>query len=429
MTYQETLDYMYGSLPMFHRIGTAAYKKDLHNTIKLCEYVGNPQNKFKSIHIAGTNGKGSTSHMLAAILQSAGYKTGLYTSPHLKDFSERIKINGQPIPQEGVIEYIKNNRVHLDEVQPSFFEMTVAMAFDYFAKETIDIAVVEVGLGGRLDSTNIITPILSVITNISYDHQSILGNTLEEIASEKAGIIKSGVPAVVSERQDEVAEVFIDKAKTSNATLYFASDNYEVKDHALEQGRLKCRITDRDSSDELVVFSELAGAYQLKNLLGVLQAAKVLQGQLTISDEDIKEGIGHAVAATGLKGRWQQLQTDPLVICDTGHNEEGIKQVVAQLKSTPHRQLHMIIGVVNDKDITKVLKLLPQNAKYYFTQAHIPRALDANVLQEKAGEFGLKGEVVENVNLALELARKGATTDDLIFVGGSTFVVGELNEL
>ncbi len=429
MTYQETLDYMYSSLPMFHRIGTAAYKKDLYNTIRLCEYIGNPQDKFKSVHVAGTNGKGSTSHMLASILQKAGYKVGLYTSPHLKNFTERIKINGEPIPEESVVEYIKQNRAHLDEIQPSFFEMTVAMAFDYFAKEAIDIAVVEVGLGGRLDSTNIITPILSVITNISYDHQSILGNTLKEIASEKAGIIKPSVPAVVSERQEEVAEVFIDKVNEVNASLYFASDDYIIKEYSLEEGRLKACYINQATGNELTVYSELTGLYQLQNIRGVLQAATILQGLLTISDDDIKEGIANAVTSTGLKGRWQQLQTNPLVICDTGHNEEGITKVVAQLQSIPHRQLHIVIGVVNDKDITKVLKLLPRNARYYFTHAHIPRALDAYSLQEKAKEFSLNGEAAENVNLALELARKNAAADDLIFVGGSTFVVAELDEL
>ena len=429
MTYQETLDYMYGNLPMFHRIGTAAYKKDLHNTIRLCEYVGNPQTKFKTIHIAGTNGKGSTSHMLAAVLQSAGYKTGLYTSPHLKDFTERIKINGKPIPQQSVIEYVKQNRGHLDEIQPSFFEMTVAMAFDYFAKEAIDIAVVEVGLGGRLDSTNIITPILSVITNISYDHQSILGNTLQEIASEKAGIVKQGIPVVVSERQNEVEEVFITKAKNENTLLYFASDNYEVKEHVLESGKLKCLIANKHATGAVTVFSELAGAYQLKNIVGVIQAAWILQELLTISESNIKDGIANAVALTGLKGRWQQLQTKPVVVCDTGHNEEGIKQVVAQLQSIPHKQLHIVIGVVNDKDVSKVLKHLPSNAKYYFTQANIPRALSADTLQQKAAEFKLNGEVVADVNQALNLACNKANPDDLIFVGGSTFVVGELNGL
>ena len=414
---------------MFHRIGTAAYKKDLYNTIRLCEYIGNPQDKFKSIHVAGTNGKGSTSHMLASILQKAGYKIGLYTSPHLKNFTERIKINGEPIPRESVVEYIQQNRAHLDEIQPSFFEMTVAMAFDYFAKEAIDIAVVEVGLGGRLDSTNIITPILSVITNISYDHQSILGNTLKEIASEKAGIIKPGVPAVVSERQEEVAEVFISKADEVNASLYFASDNYIIKEYSLQEGRLKACYINQATGDELMLYSELTGLYQLQNIRGALQATAILQSLLSISDHDIKEGIADAVTSTGLKGRWQQLQTNPLVICDTGHNEEGIKQAVAQLQSIPHRKLHVVIGVVNDKDITKILKLLPRGARYYFTQAHIPRALDAYSLQEKAKEFSLNGEVAENVNLALELARKNASADDLIFVGGSTFVVAELDEL
>jgi len=414
---------------MFHRIGTAAYKKDLYNTIRLCEYIGNPQDKFKSIHVAGTNGKGSTSHMLASILQNAGYKVGLYTSPHLKNFTERIKINGQPIPEYRVVEYVGQNRQQLDEVQPSFFEMTVAMAFDYFAKEAIDIAVVEVGLGGRLDSTNIITPILSVITNISYDHQSILGNTLQEIASEKAGIIKPGIPAVVSERQAEVAEVFTTKAKTTNSPLYFASDNYMVKESVLEAGRLNLKIVNNTTKEELAVQSELTGLYQLKNIIGVVQAAKLLQGVLKITDDNIKEGIAATVKTTGLMGRWQQLQTNPLVICDTGHNEAGIKQVVAQLQSIPHSNLYIIIGMVNDKDIGKVLKLLPSDARYYFTKANIPRALDAHLLQEKASEFSLKGEVVEDVNAALELGRQHAKADDIIFIGGSTFVVAELNEL
>ena len=430
MNYQETLDYLYQSLPMFHRIGAAAIKPNLDNTLALCRHLGDPQHRFRSVHVAGTNGKGSTSHMLAAVLQSAGYRTGLYTSPHLKSFTERIRINGDEITADAVVDFVGKHRRFLEQLQPSFFEMTVGMAFDYFVREQVDIAVVEVGLGGRLDSTNVITPELSLITNISFDHQALLGNTLPEIAGEKSGIIKPEVPVVVSERQAEVEEVFLQKAAQENAPLSFASDQFSVISRGMREGKLLLEVRQHDAPYLSDLESQLTGGYQLKNISGVLAVVDALNKQgYSIGEEAVRKGIGQVSTLTGLKGRWQTLSTDPLVICDTGHNEDGIRSVVEQIRSVSHRQLYIVLGVVNDKDLGKILPLLPPQAHYYFCQPRIPRALPALTLQAEAAKHGLKGELVPEVNQALARAKARAQADDLIFIGGSTFVVAEMADL
>jgi dihydrofolate synthase/folylpolyglutamate synthase len=397
----------------------------LTNTLALCEILGNPQEKFKSIHVAGTNGKGSTSHMLASVLQSSGYKTGLYTSPHLKDFTERSKINGREIGHSHVIDFVNRIKPHIEAIQPSFFEITVAMAFDYFASQQIDVAVIEVGLGGRLDSTNVITPMLSIITNISFDHKDILGDTLEKIASEKAGIIKDEVPVVVSQRQPEVEMVFVDKAKQHNAALSFASDEFKVT-----QADTLFEVTKNGAVYLTELSLPLKGNYQAKNLAGVLKSVEILnQNGLEIAPEQLRTGLEKTVVQTGLKGRWQQLGTNPLIICDTGHNEDGILEVVHQINQQKFKNLFMILGMVKDKEPDHVLGLLPANAHYYFCQAPIPRAMDAEVLKHAAERFGLVGEVIQDVNQAIAKARALAGSDDFIFIGGSTFVVAEIENL
>ncbi len=415
---------------MFHRIGAVALKPDLTNTIALCRQLDNPQHRFRTIHVAGTNGKGSTSHMLAAILQSAGYKVGLYTSPHLKSFTERIRINGEEIDQETVVRFVEQNKDFLEKLQPSFFEMTVGMAFDYFAHHKVDLAVIEVGLGGRLDSTNIITPELSVITNIGYDHQYILGHTLPEIAYEKAGIIKPNVPVVVSERQSEVASVFEGKAAQENAALYFASDRYRMHSQGISMGKLVADVFEENKLTYASLNSELTGGYQLRNLPGVLQAVEILEKKgYRIGEEAIRKGIEQVCTLTGLKGRWQTLGLNPLIVCDTGHNEDGIRAVMAQIHSVLYQQLYIVLGVVRDKDLSKILPLFPQNAHYYFCQPNIPRALPANLLQEEAAKYGLTGQLILEVNQAIAQAKSQANPNDLIFIGGSTFVVAEIEDL
>jgi len=423
--YQQALDYLYANLPIFQRVGAVAYKKDLTNTIALCEVLGNPQRSFKTIHVAGTNGKGSTSHMLASILQSSGYKTGLYTSPHLKDFTERIKIDGKPVSQQFVVEFVNKIKPHIERIKPSFFEITVAMAFDYFAKQKIDLAVIEVGLGGRLDSTNVITPLVSVITNISYDHKDLLGDTLEKIGEEKAGIIKAGVPVVVSERQVEVEAVFLKKAKECGSEIYFAEDYYTVTECENKLDIIK------DKNQFINQLSlPLKGAYQVKNLAGVLKAVDLIKAfGFDITFKSLVKGLENCADQTGLKGRWQKLGENPLIICDTGHNEAGVREVVKQLSQQEFTTLHMVWGMVKDKEVDEILKLLPVKAKYYFCQAKIPRALDVVVLQEKARQLGLSGEVIPDVNEALYQARQSAAPDDFIFIGGSTFVVAEIENL
>jgi dihydrofolate synthase/folylpolyglutamate synthase len=429
MTYEQTINYLYNSLPMFQRIGNAAFKKSLDNIIELCQVLDNPQHKFKSIHIAGTNGKGSTAHTMAAVLQSAGYKTGLYTSPHLKSFTERIRINGEEIAREKVVQFVEDNKHHFERIKPSFFEMTVAMAFDHFAKEQVDIAIVEVGLGGRLDSTNIINPVLSIITNISYDHQDLLGNTLPEIASEKAGIIKPGVPVIISEKQPEVTDVFEEKAAKENTSITFSSDLVKIEAAESEDGILVVNANINGFPRYKNLKYQLSGIYQHNNIAGILQAIESLRAQqFQISDTAVYEGFAHVTDITGLRGRWQVLSQHPKVICDTGHNEAGIKNVVTQLASLSHRQLHIVIGMVNDKSHDKVMKLLPSSATYYFCQANIPRAMEAHQLAALAATYELRGKVIKDVNEAILDALTAASPEDLIFIGGSTFIVAEIDE-
>jgi dihydrofolate synthase/folylpolyglutamate synthase len=419
--YSSALNYLYDRLPMFQRIGAAAYNRDLTNTLALCEALGNPQNKLKCIHVAGTNGKGSSSHMIAAMLQSAGYKTGLYTSPHLKEFTERIRINGQEIEQAFVVDFVKRIKPSIEKISPSFFEMTVAMAFDYFVFQGVDVAVIEVGLGGRLDSTNVITPLVSLITNISYDHKDLLGNTLQQIAFEKAGIIKRTAPVVISEEQTEVRDVFLKKAAEENTPLEFASSRFTFDGRTISENGI-IRFEDMNP--------QLKGDYQTKNIPGVLLTIEKLNEKgFLISEANIKSGIENVITLTGLKGRWQKLGEQPLIIADTGHNEAGIQEIVKQISSIKYERLHMVIGMVKDKDISGVLRLLPKEANYYFCQAKIPRAMDANDLAKNAQEFTLLGEIVPDVNSALTRAKERAGKNDFIFIGGSTFVVAEINDL
>ena len=433
MTYAETLDYLFNALPMFQRVGASAYKADLTNTLSLCAHLGNPQETFKTIHVAGTNGKGSTCHALASVFQAAGYKTGLYTSPHLKSFTERIRIDGKEITEEDAVEFVANNKAFLDQLQPSFFEMTVGMAFWYFAKEAVDIAVIEVGMGGRLDGTNVIHPELCVITTISYDHTQFLGNSLSMIAGEKAGIIKKGVPVVISQTQKETQAVFSQQAAAMQATIVFADQLWKVtklqesEDPSIQQlANFKVRTSD----EEFNLKFGLNGDYQRFNLPGILEAVKQLRNQgWDLLDTALKVGLESISEQTGLKGRWQLLQVKPIILADTGHNEAGIVEVVNQLKKYLYSQLWMVIGMVNDKDISKVLDLLPKEATYIFCQAGIPRAMDAHELARKGKEKGLIGQVIPKVMEALEFARKNASPDDLIFIGGSTFVVAEIENL
>ena len=414
---------------MFQRIGAAAIKPDLTNTIALCKALGYPHHKFKSIHVAGTNGKGSTSHMLASILQSAGYCTGLYTSPHLKSFTERIKINGIEIHQEYVVGFVNRIYPQIKKLKPSFFEITVALAFDYFAHENVDVAVIEVGMGGRLDSTNVITPAVSVITNIGWDHTDLLGDTLDKIASEKAGIIKTGIPVVISERQPEVANVFEEKAIASGSTISFAADRFEAK--VLDvNGVVLFDIVENGTTLIRNLSLPLQGSYQKKNLPGVMETVRVLNDKgWSIQPESIRRGLEQVVAYTGLKGRWQVLGRRPLIVCDTGHNLDGMKEVVGEIQRQDYRKLYFVLGMVKDKDISSVLGLLPRDAYYFFCQAKIPRALDAATLFESANLYNLRGEVVSDVNDALRAAKSKAEADDMIFVGGSTYVVAEIDEL
>lgn len=426
MTYSETLDYLFNRLPMFSRIGAAAYKKDLTNTIALCGAIGNPQNKFQSIHIAGTNGKGSTSHMLASVLQCAGYKVGLYTSPHLKDFRERIKINGEMCDKQFITHFVKNIESFINIVEPSFFELTVAMAFDYFAKEKVDIAVIETGLGGRLDSTNIIEPILSIITNIGYDHQNLLGNTLEEIAFEKAGIIKTQTPIVIGEYLPETKPVFENKAMEVNAPIFFAQENYIIESNRYQH--LKQEIIIKRKNEPAADYTlDLTGIYQTKNLITVLESIHQLQQSgFNIEKKDIERGLSNVKEQTGLQGRWQCIQENPTIILDVAHNVDGIKQVVQQLEAINYTHLHIVMGMVKDKDINAVLQLLPKNASYYFSTAHIERAMQSTELQQLAGIYQLYGDCFNDVNTAIANAKDKAQPNDLILVCGSVFLVGEV---
>jgi dihydrofolate synthase/folylpolyglutamate synthase len=404
MNYEQTLDYLFSQLPMYQRIGKAAYKVDLINTHKLCKLLDNPENKFRSVHVAGTNGKGSTSHILASVFQEAGYEVGLYTSPHLKDFRERIKINGEMISEECVIDFVEKYKLKFEELNLSFFEWTVGLAFNHFSKQKVDIAIVETGLGGRLDSTNVITPEISVITNIGIDHTQFLGNTLGAIAVEKAGIIKSGIPIIIGETQEETKVIFNQKAKLLNAPIYF-TDQENIQFHQ----------------------TDLKGGYQQKNVKTALTTINILEQKgWEISKENIKNGLMSVVKNTGLLGRWQVLGDSPLIICDTGHNKEGILELVTQLENMPYNILHIVFGAVNDKSIKSVLEILPKSARYYFCQASIPRSLNVNELAILAQNNGLIGEKYSSVKEALFSAKGKASKDDLVFIGGSTFVVAEV---
>ncbi len=426
MTYQETLDYLFAKLPMFSRIGAAAYKEDLTNTIALCDYLGNPEKKIKTIHIAGTNGKGSVSHMLAAILQSAGYKTGLYTSPHLKDFRERIKINGEMISELEVISFTDKMSEIIEKIQPSFFELTVAMAFDHFV-DKVDIAAIETGLGGRLDSTNVVSPEISVITNIGWDHMNLLGDSLEKIAAEKAGIIKPGITVVIGEFIPETRAVFENIARQKNAPLYFAQEHRYVSAWTDNKHFLQAEVARKDQVDHHNYQLDLNGIYQLKNLITVLETCEQLRLQgWKISEENIRNGLKHSKELNGLHGRWEIINQEPMVIIDVAHNKNGIDQLLEQIELMSYSELHLIIGMVKDKDITQILKLLPASAIYYFTQAQIPRALPSEEMKNIATSFGLKGEAFANVNQALNKAKNTAHKDDLIIICGSVFLVGEV---
>lgn len=426
MTYEKTLDYLFSRLPMFQRIGQAAYKADLNNTIAICSALGNPEKKLKCIHVAGTNGKGSSSHMLAAILQQAGYKVGLYTSPHLVDFRERIKINGKMIPKTDVVKFVEDFKDKFEAIEPSFFEWTVGLAFYYFKQEEVDVAIIEVGLGGRLDSTNVITPVACLITNIGFDHMNLLGETLPLIAAEKAGIIKTKIPVTISQTQLEVISVFNNKAQEVKAPIEFADKNFKIVNHTYNNNKLQVEVFHRKSNTKQHYELDLQGSYQLKNLLGVLNTVDIIkQKGFIIEDEDVSNALKQVQKLTGLQGRWNILNEKPLVIADTGHNEDGIKEVLENLKRYEYKNLHFVLGMVNDKDITKILKLLPKDAIYYFCKASIPRALDENELAEKAKKAGLNGKVYKTVTEALEKAKKQAKASDLVFVGGSTFTVAD----
>ncbi len=423
MNYPETLDYLFNRLPMYQRIGSAAYKADLKNTIRMCKLLGNPEKKFKTVHVAGTNGKGSTSNMLASVLQEAGYKTGLYTSPHYTDFRERIRINGLMIPESWVVDFVARWKDDLEAIDLSFFEMTVGMAFQYFDEENVDIAVVEVGLGGRLDSTNVINPLVSVITNIGFDHTRFLGNSLQEIAAEKAGIIKQEVPVVIGETQEEIMPVFQTKAAAMNAPISYADQHWEI----VEEKQTVILKVVRIGGEELELKFPLRGSYQKKNLLTVLETIQILnRSQIEIPSKAIQKGIKNIFQNTGFRGRWQVFGEKPLAIADSGHNREGIVQVVENIKNTPHEKLHFVLGVVNDKSLDQILELLPADAKYYFCKADIPRGLPADELAEIARHQGLTGEKFSSVEAAFVAARKNAGAKDLVFVGGSIFVVAEV---
>lgn len=429
--YSDTIKYLYSALPMFHRIGNAAYKVDINNTVELMKSLGNPYLKFHSVHIAGTNGKGSTSHFIASILKESGVRTGLHTSPHLKDLRERIVVDGKMCSKQYVSGFIQRYTSEIERIQPSFFEIMVAMAFKYFEKKKVDTAVVEVGMGGRLDSTNVITPEVSLITNISFDHTQFLGDTIEKIAQEKAGIIKESVPVVISQTQREIKHVFIQKAQEKNAPIYFADERYSVSNVQYMGNKL---VFDVYREKELFlerIQCPLSGEYQLKNILGVLQTIEVLNksGKYSINKEDIKRGIENLMKNFPLNGRWQEINSKPRTLCDTGHNEDGLQYVLHQLKKEKYDKLRFVFGVVNDKDIDKEISMLPKDAVYYLCQANIPRALDVNILEKKMKDAGFVFKVYKSVKRALRMAQKDAeksSANDLVFVGGSTYTVAEI---
>ncbi|RAJ82129.1 dihydrofolate synthase/folylpolyglutamate synthase [Chitinophaga dinghuensis] len=426
--YQETLDFLFQRLPMFTKVGESAFRKDLDNTIALLEAIDNPHKKFKSIHVAGTNGKGSSSHMLAAIFQQAGYKTGLYTSPHLLDFRERIKINGQMVSEQFVIDFTERMKPEIEKINPSFFELTVAMAFEHFATEQVDIAIIEVGLGGRIDSTNVITPEASLITNISYDHKNLLGDTLPLIAGEKAGIIKAGIPAVISERQSETKDVFIQKAAATGAPLHFADEEWmgAANGTKITNTHLDLTLLNIRKQETRHYKLDLNGQYQEKNVMGVLSVVQIMQQRgWQITEEHISTALAHVKRLTGLRGRWEVVNQHPLTVLDVGHNEAGIIEIMQQLRHMTYTSLHIVTGFVKDKEVEKVLPLFPGNAHYYFCKAQLPRALDEVTLTEMAAAHGLDGKAYPTVQHALQAAKQHAEKDDMILVCGSCFIVAE----
>lgn len=429
MTYQQTLDYLLTKLPLFSKIGSAAYKKDITNTVILCKAVGDPQQKIKTVHVAGTNGKGSTSHMLAAIFQQSGYKTGLYTSPHLKDFKERIKVNGEMIEEDFIVSFVEKMKAVIEEIRPSFFELTVVMALQYFAEKDVDIAIIETGLGGRLDSTNVITPEVSIITNIGYDHMNILGDTLEKIAYEKAGIIKKNIPVIIGEAISETKNVFLEKAKECKAPIIFAKNEYSITNYVLKGDALAVDIIQNASGEKENYILDLNGIYQQQNLLTVLTAiAELKKLKYTFKKEKIKAALSAVKKLTGLHGRWDVIHQQPTIALDVAHNEDGIKQLLTQIALCDYKNLHIIFGMVKDKDADKILSLLLKSATYYFTKAQIERALNENELAEKAKAYNLIGNAYIEVNEALKAAIDNASKEDLIVVCGSVFLVGEVNE-
>ena len=429
MTYQQTLHFLYNKIPQYSSIGIKAYKADLKNTITLASYLHDPQEKIKTIHVAGTNGKGSVSHMLAAVFQQNDYKTGLYTSPHLKDFRERIKLNGEMIPKEFVIEFVEKTKLISSEISPSFFELTFVMALEYFAEQSVDIAIIETGLGGRLDSTNIIIPEISVITNIGYDHMDILGNTLEKIAFEKAGIIKRDVPVIIGETNSVTKPIFETRARELNAPIYFAEEKYKVLFSQSHNDSLEIDLLDNSCMKKNKYFLDLSALYQIKNLVTVVATIDQLSNSFHLNEVSTTAALGQVKSLTKLHGRWEIINRQPLVVLDVAHNVDGIQQLLHQIDNSSHKNLHIVFGMVKDKEIEGVLEILPKNASYYFTKAQISRALPELELLEKARQFHLKGFPFTEVNKALSAAINNASPEDMIIVCGSVFVVGEVNLL
>jgi len=428
MNYNEVLEYLYSRLPMFQRQGKIAYNAKLDNSLAMDDYFGHPHMNFKSIHIAGTNGKGSVAHILASVLQEAGFRTGLYTSPHLKDFRERIRVNGVPVPESKVVDFVTQNKELLNNIKPSFFEMSVAMALKHFSDEEVDIAVIETGMGGRLDSTNIITPVLSVITNIGMDHSIYLGNSLEKIAYEKAGIIKPWVPVVVGETCKETDRVFISKARETGSEIVFADRNFSSEYSLMSLDGLQVMNIEKKGGEEYPELKvDLEGIYQRRNVITILQVVEKLnETELKIRRESLYKGMRQVMKNTGFRGRWEVLENNPLIVCDTGHNREGLILVIEQIRQTAWKNLHMVIGMVNDKDLANILPLFPVEANYYFCRPDIPRGLDSKILKDEAAGYGLAGESYSTVKAALDAAKQQAGKHDMIFVGGSTFVVAEV---
>ncbi len=427
MNYSQTLDFLFSQLPMYQRIGNAAYKADLSATINLLDYLDNPQRHFKAVHIAGTNGKGSVAHMLASVLQTAGYKTALYTSPHLKDFRERIKMNGKEISEEYVIDFVEKHKAFFQKEKLSFFEMTVGLAFSYFAEQKPDIAIIETGMGGRLDSTNLINSLISIITNIGYDHTAFLGNSLAEIAAEKAGIIKQKQDVIIGEKHPKTKSVFMDKAAEMQANILFAEDFYQCEKKGEKFPYAQYLIKELKTNKESCLEIDLLGDYQEKNLQTTIMAVQQLtEASFCISEENFKNGLKKIIQNTALLGRWQVLQKNPLVICDTAHNKEGLSIVLSQLKKINAANIHFVLGFVNDKNMEGILSLLPKDGIYYFCQAAIPRAMEKEELQKKSEKYGLKGKVYSSVQQAYQSAMQCAKQNEIIFVGGSTFVVAEV---